>query len=210
VRPAIVLRSHPSLSFNPRTRVGCDSASMSRIFWVSGFNPRTRVGCDVIKEPGQSLINEFQSTHPRGVRQRQARILNGLDPVSIHAPAWGATFRMPGNIRCGRCFNPRTRVGCDTPASSSPRCNGRFNPRTRVGCDFDNGHRYIQQHVSIHAPAWGATRGQGPRERRRTFQSTHPRGVRLYLVRRLKVYCYVSIHAPAWGATLSRLKAGGK
>ena len=55
------------------------------------------------------------------------------------------------------CFNPRTRVGCDTLKLMPNR---------------------VQAKVSIHAPAWGATAGPrhpGPRPR---FQSTHPRGVR--------------------------------
>ena len=56
----------------------------------------------------------------------------------------------------------------------------RFNPRARVGRDrhtarcVDSGHN-----VSIHAPAWGATRPDGQNAPGRL----------------------VSIHAPAWGAT---------
>ncbi len=56
-------------------------------------------------------------------------------------------------------FNPRTREGCDLIAalrlagSLKRRC---FNPRTREGCDHC---RVITRgdHVSIHAPARGAT-----------------------------------------------------
>ena len=33
------------------------------------------------------------------------------------------------------------------------------------------------------------------------FQSTHPHGVRLVSIIRLKYFLYVSIHAPTWGAT---------
>ena len=103
---------------------------------------------------------------------------------------------------CPRRFNPRTRVGCDVPCEFRPACCQCFNPRTRVGCDlvhndfdpqvlkFQSTHPrgvrqpdyngWLDAHgVSIHAPAWGATRS------RRTsvpsgqaFQSTHPRGVR--------------------------------
>ena len=79
--------------------------------------------------------------------------------------------------------------------------------------------------VSIHAPAWGATRAPGalrlplcgfnPRtrvgcDRKRhspkcptgKFQSTHPRGVRPHGVLAKAVGPAVSIHAPAWGATV--------
>ena len=55
--------------------------------------------------------------------------------VSIHAPAWGATTKLPNRPPDTFCFNPRARVGRDlwtaywTPASNS------FNPRARVGRD---------------------------------------------------------------------------
>ena len=38
------------------------------------------------------------------------------------------------------------------------------------------------------------------------FQSTHPRGVRLYNDVKVTFSPYVSIHAPTWGATLSSLQ----
>ena len=41
----------------------------------------------------QKLELEFQSTHPRGVRPREKSESSSMIPVSIHAPAWGATFR---------------------------------------------------------------------------------------------------------------------
>ncbi len=54
-----------------------------------------------------------------------------------------------------------------------------FNSRTRVGCDWDDRIAAAICEVSIHAPAWGATRaGRRPRRLARRFQFTHPRGVR--------------------------------
>ena len=85
------------------------------------------------------------------------RFLN--DPVSIHAPAWGATsssgWRRPGQHPC---FNPRTRVGCDPKnpyeivkelvfQSTHPRGVRPTHVLSNVA----------QERVSIHAPAWGAT-----------------------------------------------------
>ena len=144
------------------------------------FNPRTRVGCDPRRDGlpvygryvsihapawGATVIarlilqaNEFQSTHPRGVRLLISSLVRLEALVSIHAPAWGATG---GGRLAGRpppSFNPRTRVGCDTrlvrppvrgvlvsihapawgatPAGETPAgCKKSFNPRTRVGCD---------------------------------------------------------------------------
>ena len=59
--------------------------------------------------------------------------------------------------------------------------------------------------ISIHAPAWGATKLFLIGAVVKRFQSTHPRGVR----RRLLSYPPqsdkdISIHAPAWGATNSK------
>ena len=56
--------------------------------------------------------------------------------------------------------------------------------------------------VSIHAPAWGATRRLTvPKLTDKQFQSTHPRGVRPAAQRWAAGMEAVSIHAPAWGAT---------
>ena len=102
--------------------------------------------------------SRFQSTHPRGVRRPFFRLPRPLLRVSIHAPAWGATWghdrskailgvsihapawgatakwTVKSFIQC-RGFNPRTRVGCDSIASSIGTLPVSFNPRTRVGCD---------------------------------------------------------------------------
>ncbi len=157
---------------------------------IQGFNPRTRVGCDC--KMGYVL--------PVGL------------VVSIHAPAWGATSRTwcfdrlrplfqsthPRGVRLSGmffpvpgipCFNPRTRVGCDSMNRiSCPRVRLCFNPRTRVGCDT----RIIHHLFEV-----------------RKFQSTHPRGVRHFLLPpdackaksfnpRTRVGC--DWRCPAWGS----------
>ena len=146
--------------------------------------------------------------------------------VSIHAPAWGATFvaLLSGIIR--RCFNPRTRVGCDpiTPLASNPGKPVSIHAPA-WGATSGDGRDGCQTGVSIHAPAWGATswekrrscsaplfQSTHPRGVRPTsslirrvvptpFQSTHPRGVRLQRLCQRRHVRRVSIHAPAWGAT---------
>ena len=147
--------------------------------------------------PGPWKAVWFQSTHPRGVRQANAHLIEAA-PVSIHAPARGAT-RQAINIRRQVKFqstHPRG-VRLKNPAKSAcayrfqsthPRgvrqqklCtrghSRSFNPRTREGCDF----RYYQtllRRVSIHAPARGATYNPNAVAPPEMFQSTHPRGVR--------------------------------
>ena len=59
--------------------------------------------------------------------------------------------------------------------------------------------------VSIHAPTRGATDKLCPEELGKSFQSTHPHGVRR-IIRMGRVYSnHVSIHAPTRGATVCKV-----
>ena len=146
------------LYFNPRSRVGSDTAFQPGIVPPLNFNPRSRVGSDreaVLKKANYKCI-------------------------SIHAPAWGATARSRKIGCCCLNFNPRSRVGSD---KNHKTCKGEqryFNPRSRVGSDGAiEEDAKAKQEISIHAPAWGATV-----VRMRVsidcveFQSTLPRGER--------------------------------
>ncbi len=59
----------------------------------------------------------------------------------------------------------------------------------------------MSRFVSIHAPAWGATKSQALHYSHSGFQSTRPRGARLGQEYATSTSKPVSIHAPAWGAT---------
>ena len=100
-------------SFNPRTHTGCD---VSRgVFDGSQirFNPRTHTGCDVRMRPICLETEEFQSTHPHGVRpSSMSSSIKGLT-VSIHAPTRGATIFCRFVLLKQNSFNPRTHTGCD-------------------------------------------------------------------------------------------------
>ena len=119
--------------FNPRPRVGGDTALWYHAINHKRFNPRPRVGGDI---------------------RIRAERLNNL--VSIHAPAWGATVEAPMRELVEAGFNPRPRVGGDlmlrpfhahVAFQSTPPRGGRhciailftvcicFNPRPRVGGD---------------------------------------------------------------------------
>ena len=145
----------------------------------------------------------FQSTHPHGVRQSQIEFYVELtkvsihaptrgathpefqknvdDLVSIHAPTRGATVLSRSGIRPMVSFNPRTHTGCDFVSKANPTMTCRFNPRTHTGCDL---------RISRHRPSTVLS-----------FQSTHPHGVRRYVIRRILRRAVVSIHAPTRGAT---------
>ncbi len=146
------------------------------LYW--GFNPRSRAGSDSVLLRRSILRAVFQSTLPRGERP-PARQSPGLLPVSIHAPARGATVvasltyalawfqsTLPRGER--RNFN-QTKGGPYQFQSTLPRGE-------RQRCCFLNVRARL---VSIHAPARGATRA----------------------ARRFAPYRNVSIHAPARGAT---------
>ena len=144
------------------------------------FNPRSREGSDT-----------------KGDEKFVTKIL-----ISIHAPAKGATFRLPESKRINKDFNPRSREGSDDSYDTlacvdklfqstlprrerlcacalAPVATYDFNPRSREGSDALVDLILNGSTISIHAPAKGATS--------------------------LTMFCpldvIISIHAPAKGAT---------
>ena len=149
--------------------------------WLHHFNPRTREGCDHCTVVIDLTPILFQSTHPRGVRQKIGKDKYKMEVISIHAPARGATNHADRGGVHGDDFNPRTREGCDEP---NPYMSGQM----------------LQ--ISIHAPARGATfASHAPPLLPWIFQSTHPRGVRPRYIHDEYLKSTISIHAPARGAT---------
>ena len=154
--------------------------------------------------------------------------LHAIVRVSIHAPAWGATSHTRLLAMATTCFNPRTRVGCDRIPSPLAPLAVRFqstHPRgVRRAQDKDGMHFMLV--VSIHAPAWGATRSEtawrgwsrrfNPRTRvgcdaavdglpERPVIGFNPRtrvGCDKAIYDDILALFAVSIHAPAWGATV--------
>ena len=130
---------------------------------------------------GTAVIGEvFQSTHPRGVRRQPLWLRPVGAGVSIHAPAWGATLQVTSQKRLPRSFNPRTRVGCDPSFNVGGTTTTLFQSTHPRGVRrYQNRYDEYRGHVSIHAPAWGATSSRiSGTSRSGRFQSTHPRGVR--------------------------------
>ena len=100
--------------FNPRPRMGGDMPRTTVSTWLGlfqstpphggrhntseleiwhhNFNPRPRMGGDAMHCLGFS-IPAFQSTPPHGGRLFSGYMLSGTESISIHAPAWGATYR---------------------------------------------------------------------------------------------------------------------
>ena len=177
-------------------RPPCDTNTQRR----TGFNPRARTGRD-----------------PSGVREGHG------NQVSIHAPARGATnfLRL---CRCYGLFQSTRPHGARRAASKSANACRCFNPRARTGRDAIEDGVLIDVSVSIHAPARGATKGEGAFQLDMVFQSTRPHGARpIRQADSIRLQCFnprartgrdergrsaplgvkVSIHAPARGATES-------
>ena len=100
----------------------------------SYFNPRSRVGNDVRGTGTDCITGGFQSTFPRGERQKSGR---GYSRVCY--------------------FNPRSRVGNDNQGTGQYRVWFYFNPRSRVGNDRLIKNLVKDCRISIHVPAWGTT-----------------------------------------------------
>jgi len=154
---------------------------------------------------------KFQSTRPRGARRsrRSASICRGS--VSIHAPAWGATYKQAAPFNNSGLFQSTRPRGARRDGYGIGSASAGFQSTRPRGARLDSGLTdFDNQMVSIHAPAWGATghfargarkwRSFNPRARvgrdslwaqskarRQRFQSTRPRGARQVRQRRTKV-----------------------
>ena len=124
--------------FNPRAREGRDEVTRHHLNRAAGFNPRAREGRDTC-----------------------SAIWRGLHSfVSIHAPARGATVLADGVPLAVESFNPRAREGRDLAFSiSSSDISGFQSTRPRGARQCGAFHEKRALHVSIHAPARGATQG---------------------------------------------------
>ena len=77
--------------FNPRTREGCDGNGNGKGTKKQEFQSTHPRGVRRLIRPNYGQKSPFQSTHPRGVRPSFSSLLSPLLYISIHAPARGAT-----------------------------------------------------------------------------------------------------------------------
>ena len=190
--------------FNPRARGGRDRANGKHAEEVAMFQSTRPRGARQENNVPVLWIMQFQSTRPRGARHRIMR-MNPMDvPVSIHAPAGGAT--------CGTEDSEfENSVSIHAPAGGAtwsimipvcPYCG--FNPRARGGRDrvyllqwpfnvlFQStrprGARHGWCGCTSACAQFQSTRPRGARRRDKArqvinnqFQSTRPRGARLVI-----------------------------
>ncbi len=127
------------MSFNPRTRTGCDDQLSHVNFEVEEVSTHAPArGATATTNMSEWTPTKFQPTHPHGVRLSLLPFSIFNHPVSTHAPARGATLAL--------------QDGSD-PVSVSTHAPAR-------GATNPFGIPDILLHVSTHAPARGATMQQ--------------------------------------------------
>ena len=140
--------------------MGCDWIQLRQCNRTPRFNPRTHMGCDSIRTRRAGLNTWFQSTHPHGMRHLLPEEIRGLYRFNPRTHM-GCDPGSGQLLSVRRCFNPRTHMGCDAAYLCYLNGLSCFNPRTHMGCDH-----FTELGLST-CPE---------------FQSTHPHGMRLYIV----------------------------
>ena len=173
--------SDPVNNFNPRSRKGSDSRQVREASSPTHFNPRSRKGSDDARGREKPDRRRFQSTLPQGERRSDLRLSYSVICYFNPRSRKGSDLPYLTHQKKSRNFNPRSRKGSDgneiyyliashsdfNPRSRKGsdvmqrRCNGLdfedFNPRSRKGSDVMQGWYDKNIHISIHAPARGAT-----------------------------------------------------
>ena len=143
---------------------------------------------------------KFQSTHPHGVRH-PAPPSRGLSYTFQSTHPHGVRPKTQNTHRDIRCFNPRTRMGCDLSGGAN-LCQGYVSIHAPAwGATEEEGRHNGKNCVSIHAPAWGATCRHLPDSQNHHVSIHAPAWGATHHPRFHVTGVCVSIHAPAWGAT---------
>ena len=77
--------------FNSRTREGCDTAGVTAGVSTQCFNSRTREGCDAVRRSVTAFCSCFNSRTREGCDEALLDERAVVVEVSIHAPGRGAT-----------------------------------------------------------------------------------------------------------------------
>ena len=120
------------------------------------FNPRSRMGSDMTDEEYTEMF-DISIHAPAWGATGQFQRIGRVHRISIHAPAWGATYAgYPQTY--SDVFQSTLPHGERLPPRRSALRPGYFNPRSRMGSDDPRCVLLHPRGISIHAPAWGATR----------------------------------------------------
>ena len=165
--------------FNPRSRMGSDHHPPSHHMAGRDFNPRSRMGSDM---------------HTMSACCKRI--------ISIHAPAWGATLQLVGDVRSDGISIHAPAWGATVFKFAGLRIEPISIHAPAWGATRPDRHHAPVRQISIHAPAWGATKPPASTPAAvEIFQSTLPHGERRVDDLGISHIELISIHAPAWGAT---------
>ena len=165
------------------------------------FNPRARVGRDHKRARRHGQRHEFQSTRPRGARLIALHEATIEDMFQSTRPRGARLYSLIHLIDLVRFQSTRPR-GARRQKERFESVTGVFqSTRPRGARHRDIPVAVAVAQVSIHAPAWGATKQlRIPHWRMPSFNPRARVGRDSRDVR-LVALSPVSIHAPAWGAT---------
>ena len=221
-RPSHAFICSSSSRFNPRLRVGGDVAGSD---WdlIRAVSIHASAWEATSRRPRPEHTRRFQSTPPRGRRQRRSRgrvqrqsfnprlrvggdLRRQLPPqalafVSIHASAWEATSRIfsyghGGGVSIHASAWEASEISIPMIVRIPVSIHASAWEATPVRRHISQGRR-----VSIHASAWEASHPGNSGKILESFQSTPPRGRRRWPACGLQFAVPVSIHASAWEAT---------
>ena len=123
------------VNFNPRSREGSDIYTFNNITIYPNFNPRSREGSDLLKRRRRQ--EDPISIHAPAKGATALSQIFALYPmISIHAPAKGATRSSSSVFADCKDFNPRSREGSDEYYNLYGGRGSDFNPRSREGSDI--------------------------------------------------------------------------
>ena len=169
----------PSINFNPRTHVGCDTAISSSAIqasWISIHAPTWGATLVLIAYDAVLVISIHAPTWGATYGRR---LQHSVQAISIHAPTWGATSRLAADecmVLIFQSTHPRGVRHSDVAPLTVELQFQSTHPRgVRPVLKVFRGYT---TEISIHAPTWGATRAVLAAGKIVQFQSTHPRGVR--------------------------------
>ena len=149
----------------------------SQLYMVSIHAPARGATCIIMSL--HTAFCQFQSTPPREGRLKARYNYTRISCFNPRPRARG-DVAIPGRLTMTNCFNPRPRARGDAINLSIIFKLVGFNPRPRARGDQISVNKRRINHVSIHAPARGATELIVVYFIVYRFQSTPPREGRLF------------------------------
>ena len=165
--------------FNSRSRMGSDRRKLRTKSCGNAFQFTLPHGERRVRRPQPRTREAFQFTLPHGERPGKPGLPLAPSLVSIHAPAWGATF-------VHLAFSIPSAVSIHAPAWGATHPPRVPQPKRQFQFTLPHGERLCTKAMRVPSVA---------------FQFTLPHGERLGALALMAERDIVSIHAPAWGAT---------